>query len=43
MRFENKADLERELKCIELFCDIYGLTYTKLGDNDIDYCLYKNG
>lgn len=43
MRFENKADLERELGCIEFFCDTFGLTYKKLDENDIDYCLYKNG
>lgn len=43
MRFENKADLERELGCIEFFCNTFGLTYTKLGENDIDYSLHKNG
>jgi len=43
MRFENKADLERELVCIEFFCNTFGLTYTKLGENDIDYSLHKNG
>jgi hypothetical protein len=43
MRFENKADLERELKCIELFCNTFGLTYTKLDENDIDFSLHKNG
>ena len=43
MRFENKADLDRELRCIEFFCNTFGLTYTKLGENDIDFSLYKNG
>jgi hypothetical protein len=42
MRFENKKDLERELGCIEFFCNTFGLTYSKLGENDIDFCLYKN-
>jgi hypothetical protein len=43
MRFENKADLERELGCIEFFCNTFGLTYCKLGENDIDFSLHKNG
>jgi hypothetical protein len=42
MRFENKSDLERELKCIEFFCNMFNLTYKKLSENDIDYCLYYN-
>ena len=42
MRFENKSDLERELKCIEFFCNMFNLTYKKLSENDIDYCLYHN-
>ena len=43
MRFEKKEDLERELKCIDFFCNTFELTYTKLGENDIDYSLHKNG
>jgi hypothetical protein len=42
MRFESKSDLERELKCIEFFCNMFNLTFKKLSENDIDYCLYQN-
>jgi hypothetical protein len=43
VRFENNKDLERELGCIEFFCNTFGLTYSKLGENDIDFSIYKNG
>lgn len=43
MRFENKTDIERELKCISFFCSEYGLMYRKLGENDIDFSIHKNG
>ena len=43
IRFENKTDLEREYKAVNLFCDIYGYEFKKLGDNDIDFIITKNG
>ena len=43
MRFETNKDLDRELNCIELFCNTFKLTYSKLTDNDIDFSLYKDG
>lgn len=42
MRFETNKDLDRELNCIELFCNTFKLTYSKLTDNDIDFSLYKD-
>jgi len=42
MRFETGKDLEREQNCIKFFCDKFGLTYKKLEENDIDFCLYKD-
>lgn len=42
MRFETIKDLDRESKCIELFCNTFKLTYSKLDENDIDFCLYKD-
>jgi hypothetical protein len=43
MRFETNKDLDRELNCIDLFCDTFGITFEKLGENDIDFGLYKDG
>lgn len=43
MRFETKADLDRETKCIQFFCDKFGLTYVKLDENDVDFSLHKDG
>ena len=43
MRFETEADLDRETKCIEFFCNKFGLTYIKLDKNDVDFALYKDG
>lgn len=43
MRFETKADLDRETKCIQFFCNKFGLTYTKLDENDVDFSLHKDG
>ena len=37
MNFENKSDLEREQKAIELFTSFYGFSYQKLEDFDIDF------
>ena len=42
IRFENKSDLQRERKAVELFCDIYGYQFKKLGDNDIDFEITKD-
>ena len=42
MRFETNKDLDRELNCIELFCNKFKLTYSKLNENDIDFSLYKD-
>ena len=42
MRFETNKDLDRELNCIELFCNTFKLTYSKLNENDIDFSLYKD-
>ena len=43
IRFENKKDLDREIKAAKLFCNEYGLTYEKLGMNDVDFKIYKDG
>lgn len=43
MRFETNKDLDRELNCIDLFCDTFDITFEKLGENDIDFSLYKDG
>ena len=43
MRFETKADLDRETKCIQFFCSKFGLTYVKLDENDVDFSLHKDG
>lgn len=42
MRFETNKDLDRELNCIELFCNTFKLTYSKLTENDVDFSLYKD-
>ena len=42
MRFETNKDLDRELNCIEMFCNTFKLTYSKLNENDIDFSLYKD-
>ena len=41
MRFENKGDLDRELKAIKLFTGRFNGSFTKLGDNDIDYKVFN--
>jgi hypothetical protein len=43
MRFETKKDLDKELNCIDFFCDTFDITFEKLGENDIDFSLYKDG
>ena len=42
MRFENETHLDRENRAIEKFVSMFSLTYKKLGDNDIDFQLFKN-
>ena len=41
MRFETSANLQREDRAIEKFCSIFGLTYKKLGSNDVDFQIFK--
>lgn len=41
MRFEKEFDIDREGKAIRLFCEKFKATYTKLGDNDIDFCVKR--
>ena len=43
MRFENSKDLDRELKAIKIFANNHKCDYHKLGDNDIDFRLSKDG
>jgi hypothetical protein len=43
MRFESKKDIERETKAIELFCKKFSAKWTKLGDNDVDFKVTRNG
>jgi len=40
-RFENESHLERENKAITLFTSKHGLTFKKLGDNDIDFQIFR--
>jgi len=42
MRFETGKDLEREENCIKFFCEKFNLTYCKLNENDVDFCIYKD-
>ena len=42
MRFENKGDLDRELRAIKLFTSSFNGSFTKLGENDIDYKVFNN-
>jgi hypothetical protein len=42
MRFEDENHLEREKRAIEKFCSLFDLTFKKLGDNDIDFQVFKN-
>lgn len=42
MRFENKKDLDREDKAIELFTSKFNGTYKKLGENDIDFEVFNS-
>jgi hypothetical protein len=42
MTFETEQDRIRETKAIELFCNTFGYTYTKLGQHDIDFKVFTN-
>jgi len=42
IRFESKKDVEREVKAVSLFCKIYSFTFEKLGENDIDFKIFKD-
>ncbi len=41
MRFESKADLQRERRAMDLFCSQYNLSSKKLGDNDVDFMVFN--
>ena len=41
MRFENDSHLQREQRAINKFCSLFGLTPKKLGENDIDFQVFK--
>ena len=41
MRFENEKHLEREKRAIKKFCSLFDLQFRKLGDNDIDFQVFK--
>jgi hypothetical protein len=43
MRFETLKDLQNEYEAITVFCDLYDLECVKLGENDIDFSIIKNG
>ena len=40
MRFETDKDLRREFKAILTFTETFGLSFVKLGMNDVDYMIY---
>ena len=42
MRFETKADIERERKAIKVFVKLFGGSFEKLGEHDIDYKVFNN-
>ena len=42
MRFENKKDLDREGKAIELFVEQFNGKAIKLGENDIDFKVFDS-
>ena len=43
MRFEKPEELSREEVSIKMLCDKFGLEYEKLGANDIDFRVTKDG
>ena len=40
MRFERPEDIERETKAIETFVKIFGGSYRKLGEHDVDFKVF---
>jgi hypothetical protein len=41
MRFENDSHLQREQRAITKFCSLFNLTFKKLGENDVDFQIFK--
>lgn len=41
MRYENDSHLERENRAIEKFAQMFNLSFTKLGENDVDFQVFK--
>ena len=41
MRYENDSHLERENRAIEKFAQMFNLSFTKLGRNDVDFQVFK--
>lgn len=41
MRFENDSHIERENRAIEKFTELFNLSFTKLGRNDIDFQVFQ--
>ena len=41
-RFETDLDINRENKAADLFCSLFGFKKQKLGENDIDFKIYKD-
>lgn len=42
MRFETQQNIEREIKAIKCFVNMFGGTYRKLHENDIDFKVFKD-
>ena len=42
MRFENDDHRQREQRAITKFCSLFDLTFKKLGENDIDFQIFKS-
>ena len=42
MRFENDDHRQREQRAITKFCSLFDLTFRKLGENDIDFQIFKS-
>tara|TARA_R100001443_G_scaffold90200_1_gene96668 strand:+ start:481 stop:894 length:414 start_codon:yes stop_codon:yes gene_type:complete len=41
MRFETKDDIERERKAIKVYAKLFGGSFEKLGEHDIDYKVFN--
>ena len=42
MRFENDDHRQREQRAITKFCSLFDLPFRKLGENDIDFQIFKS-